>query len=178
MARRRFLIDRIPDKDLPRLQPRMVQDFPLGMVKLVTLHDCAPFMETWPPDFDELVAVTTRLLLLPGGPLVLEDGETTRLRSPGPGESSPAVARVRASPVCPGLVCVARDLVQRADDDEPLRIDRVDRARLARRVRRELDTFFWFCRDGNRMFDTYLPELLPRRVDIMSAGISAKEDEP
>ena len=84
MARRRFLIDRIPDKDLPRLQARMVQTFPLGMVKLVTLHDCAPFMETWPPDFDELVSVATRLLLLPGGPLVLEDGETTRLRSLGP----------------------------------------------------------------------------------------------
>ena len=175
MSRRRFLIDRIPDKDLPRLQPRMVQDFPLGMVKLVTLHDCAPFMETWPPDFDELVAVATRLLLLPGGPLVLEDGETTRLRSPGPGEPSPALARVRASPVCPGLVCDTRDLVQRADD-KPLRLDRMDRIRLARRVRRELDTFFWFCRDGNRMFDSYLPEMLPRRVDAMLAGV--QEDEP
>ena len=175
MARLRFLIDRFPDEALPRLQPRPIPT--LEMVMLVSLHDCAPFMETWPPDFDELVSVATRLLLLPGGPLVLEDGETTRLRSPGPGESSPAVARVRASPVCPGLVCVVRDLVRQASD-EPLRIDRVDRASLARRVMLELDTFFWFCRDGNRMFDTYLPELLPRRVDIMSAGISAKEDEP
>lgn len=173
MARRRFLIDRIPDKDLPRLQPRPIPT--LDMVKLVSLKDCAPFMETWPPDFDELVAVATRLLLLPGGPRVLEDGKTTRLRLPGPDKPPPAVARVRASPVCPGLVCVVRDLVQRADD-EPLRIARMDRIRLARRVRRELDAFFWLCRDGNRMFDSYLPEMLPRRVDAMLAGV--QEDEP
>ena len=175
MARRRFLIDRIPDKDLPRLQPRPLPT--LGMVKLVSLKDCAPFMETWLPDFDELVAVATKLLMLPGGPLLLEDGKTTRLRSPGPGETSPDIARVRASPVCPGLVCLVRDLVRRAAD-EPLRINRMDRARLARHVRLELDTFFWFCRDGNRMFDTYLPEMLPRRADAMLAGLPAKEDKP
>ena len=175
MARRRFLIDRIPDADLPRLRPQPVPT--LETVKLVSLKDCAPFMETWPPDFDELVAVATRLLLLPGGPLVLEDGKTTRLRSPGPGEPSPALARVRASPVCPGLVCVVRDLVRQADD-EPLRINRMNRARLARHVRLELDTFFWFCRDGDMMFDMYLPEMLPRRVDAMSAGLPAKEYKP
>ena len=177
MARRRFLIDRIPDEALPRLQPRPSKVFSDVVFMLVSLRDCAPFIETWPPDLDELAAVATRLLLVPGGPLVLEDGETTRLRSPGPGEPSPALARVRASPVCPGLVCVVRALVQRADD-EPLRIDRVDRASLARRVMLELDTFFWFCRDGNMMFDTYLPEMLPRRADVMSAGLPAKEDKP
>ena len=168
MARRRFLIDRIPDADLPRLQPQPVPT--LETVKLVSLKDCAPFMETWPPDFDELVAVATRLLLLPGGPLVLGDGKTTRLRFPRPGEPSPDLERIRASPGCPGLVCLGRDLVQQVDD-EPLRINRMDRARLARHVRLELDTFFWFCRDGNRMFDTYLPEMLHRRADTMSAGI-------
>ena len=175
MTRLRFLIDRLPDEALPRLQPRPIPA--LEMVKLVSLKDCAPFMETWPPDFDELVAVATRLLLLPGGPLVLEDGETTRLRSPGPGEPSPGLERIWASQGFMGLFCYTSDLVQRADD-EPLRIDRVDRARLTRRVRLELDTFFWFCRDGNRMFDTYLPEMLPRRVDAMSAGLPAKEAKP
>ena len=177
MARRRFLIDRIPDKDLPRLQPRPIHTDPFGLVKLVTLKDCAPFMETWPPDFDELVAVATRLLLLPGGPLVLGDGKTTRLRFPRPGEPSPDLERIRAPPGCPGLVCLGRDLAPQADD-VPLRLDRFYRTRLVRRVRFELDTFFWFCRDGNRMFDTYLPEMLPRRVDAMFAGLPAKEDEP
>ena len=38
-----------------------------------------------------------------------------------------------------------------------------------------LDTFFWFCRDGNRMFDTYLPEMLPRRADAMLAGVQEAE---
>ena len=175
MARRRFLIDRIPDKDLPRLQPRPIPA--LEMVKLVSLKDCAPFMEAWPPDFDELVAVATRLLLLPGGPLVLEDGKTTRLRLPGPDKPPPDLERIWASQTFRGLFCHARDLVQRADD-EPMRINRMDRARLARHVMLNLDTFFWFCRDGNMMFDTYLPEMLPRRADAMSAGLPAKEDEP
>ena len=178
MARLRFLIDRLPDEALPRLEPRPSKGHGDVVVKLVSLKDCAPFMETWPPDFDELVAVATRLLLMPGGPLVLEEGKTTRLRFPRPGEPSPGLERIRASPGCRGLVCLVRDLVQRADDDEPLRINRLDRARLARHVMLNLDTFFWFCRDGNRMFDTYLPEMLPRRADAMSAGLPAKEDEP
>ena len=175
MARRRFLIDRIPDKDLPRLQPRPIPA--TEMVKLVSLKDCAPFMGTWPPVFDELVAVATRLLLLPGGPLVLEDGRTTRLRLPGPDKPPPDLERIWASQTFRGLFCHARDLVQRADD-EPLRINRMDRARLARHVMLNLDTFFWFCRDGNRMFDPYLQEMLPRRVDAMLAGRPTKEDEP
>ena len=175
MARRRFLIDRIPDADLPRLQPQPVPT--LETVKLVSLKDCAPFMETWPPDFDELVAVATRLLLMPGGPLVLEDGKMTRLRLPGPDKPPPAFERIWASQTFRGLFCHTRDLVKRADD-EPLSINRMDRARLARHVMLNLDTFFWFCRDGNRMFDTYLPEMLPRRADAMSAGLPAKEAKP
>ena len=175
MTSRRFLIDRIPDKDLPRLQPRPIPA--LETVKLVSLKDCAPFMETWPPDLDELAAVATRLLLMPGGPLVLEDGKTTRLRLPGPDKPPPGLERIWASQGFMGLFCYTSDLVQRADD-EPLRINRMDRARLARHVRLELDTFFWFCRDGNRMFDTYLPEMLPRRADAMSAGLPAKEAKP
>ena len=78
MARRRFLIDCVPDDALPRLQPRPL---PYAIDKLVlllvSLRDCAPFMETWPPDLDELAVVATRLLLVPGGPLVLEDGVLT-----------------------------------------------------------------------------------------------------
>ena len=177
MARRRFLIDRIRDEDLPRLKPRPTSGTDSVFVMLVSLRDCAPFMETWPPDFDELVAVATRLLLMPGGPLVLEDGNTTRLRLPGPDKPPPAFERIWASQTFRGLFCHARDLVQQADD-EPLSINRMDRARLARHVMLNLDTFFWFCRDGNRMFDTYLPEMLHRRVDAMSAGLPAKEDEP
>ena len=170
MARLRFLIDRIQDEALPRLQPRPSKEYGDVVVMLVSLEDCAPFLETRPPDIYELAAVATRLLLMPGGPLVLEDGKTTRLRLPGPDKPPPDLERIWASQTFRGLFCHARDLVQRADD-EPLRINRMDRARLARHVRLELDTFFWFCRDGNRMFDLYLPEMLPRRADAMSAGI-------
>ena len=177
MARLRFLIDRIQDEALPRLQPRPSKEYGDVVVMLVSLEDCAPFLETRPADIYELAAVATRLLLMPGGPLVLEDGKTTRLRLPGPDKPPPDLERIWASQGFMGLFCYTSDLVQRADD-EPLRINRMDRARLARHVRLELDTFFWFCRDGNRMFDLYLPEMLPRRVDAMFAGLPAKEDKP
>ena len=175
--KKKWPIDRIRNEALPRLVPHR-RPGALHLVALVSLKDCAPFMETWPPVFDELVAVATRLLLLPGGPLVLEDGKTTRLRLPGPDKPPPDLERIWALQTFRGLFCHTRDLVQRADDDEPLRINRMDRERLARHVMRELDTFFWFCRDGNMMFDTYLPEMLHRRVDAMLAGRPAKEDEP
>ena len=80
MARLRFLIDRLPDEALPRLQPRPSKEHGDVVVMLVSLEDCAPFLETRPADIYELAAVATRLLLLPGGPLVLEDGRTLRLR--------------------------------------------------------------------------------------------------
>ena len=44
------------------------------------IRDILEKADCLPPDFDEVVAVVTRLLLVPGGPLVLEDGQTTRLR--------------------------------------------------------------------------------------------------
>ena len=65
-----FPIDRIPDESLPRLVAR-----PRGCgIALATLADCAPFMTTLPLDTDELWHVLTRLLMVPGGPLVASDG--------------------------------------------------------------------------------------------------------
>lgn len=68
-----YLIDQIPDEDLPRLVARLRG---CGIV-LATLADCAPFMTTLPLDTDELWRVLTRLLMVPGGPLVDSD------RTPG-----------------------------------------------------------------------------------------------
>ena len=65
-----YPIDRIPDEDLPRLVARLRG---CGIV-LATLADCAPFMTTLPLDADELWRVLTRLLMVPGGPLVASDG--------------------------------------------------------------------------------------------------------
>ena len=50
MARRRFLIDRIPDEALPRLEPRRPSGTDSAVVMLVSLRDCAPYLGTWPPD--------------------------------------------------------------------------------------------------------------------------------
>ena len=61
-----YPIDRIPDESLPRLVARLRG---CGIV-LATLEDCAPFMTTLPLDTDELRRVLTRLLMVPGGPLV------------------------------------------------------------------------------------------------------------
>ena len=68
-----YLIDQIPDESLPRLVARLRG---CGIV-LATLADCAPFMTTLPLDTDELWRVLTRLLMVPGGPLVDSD------RTPG-----------------------------------------------------------------------------------------------
>lgn len=70
MTRLRFLIDRIPDKDLPRLAPRLIGKHTV----LVTLADCAPFLSRRPFSPDELWSVLVRLLMVPGGPLVARDG--------------------------------------------------------------------------------------------------------
>ena len=67
---RTFPIDQIPDESLPRLVARL---HGCGIV-LATLEDCAPFMTTLPLDPDELWRVLTRLLMVPGGPLVASDG--------------------------------------------------------------------------------------------------------
>ena len=67
---RTYPIDRIPDESLPRLVAR-----PRGCgIVLATLADCTPFMTTLPLDTDELWRVLTRLLMVPGGPLVASDG--------------------------------------------------------------------------------------------------------
>ena len=94
-------IDGIPDDALPRLLPRPLvstdtgvkiydpqdkdKSTTTGFFVLVALTDCAPFLGTWPPDLDELVAVATRLLLVAGGPQVGGDGRATPLRRPTPG---------------------------------------------------------------------------------------------
>ena len=68
-----YLIDRMPDESLPRLVARLRG---CGIVP-ATLADCAPFMTTLPLETDELWRVLTRLLTVPGGPLVDSD------RTPG-----------------------------------------------------------------------------------------------
>ena len=172
MAKRRFLIDRIPDKDLPRLQPRPL---PYAIDKLVlllvSLRDCAPYLETWPPDFDELSEVATRLLLVPGGPLVLEDGKTLRLRRPGPDEPVLVHDRIRALESARGLVCLDSDLVW-LDRDVPQCVSAAILVRLVRSVQDNLKrTFFWYTGSGIRMSRAYLPELAHPRTDAMLAGL-------
>ena len=177
MARRRFLIDRIRDKDLPRLEPRTPAGTNSVFVMLVSLRDCAPFMETWPPDLDELAAVATRLLLLPGGPLVLEDGETTRLSPPRPGEAAFGHDRLWVSTARRGLICFLNNLAPLPDlSHQPL--GRSQRAGLVRRVRRELGKFYWWRTASTfEILDEYRRELALPMTDPMLAGVPAKEDD-
>ena len=182
-------IDGIPDDALPRLLPRplvftetgtMTYD-PQGKDKapttgffvMVSLHDCAPLLGTWPPDLDELVAVATRLLLLPGGPLVLEDGRTTRLRRHRSGETAFGHDRILGFDI--GLVCHTTDMVW-APEHAPQPIGRAHRAGLRRLVRREMEHYFR-RRDDNalEMVDRRLKTLEHPRTDAMLAGVSAKE---
>ena len=65
-----YLIDRIPDDRLPSLMPRLLGEDTV----LVTLADCAPFLSTFPLEYDELRHALVRLLTVPGGPLVARDG--------------------------------------------------------------------------------------------------------
>ena len=65
-----YLIDRIPDDRLPSLMPRLLGEDTV----LVTLADCAPFLSTFPLEYDELRHALVRLLTVPGGPLVSHDG--------------------------------------------------------------------------------------------------------
>lgn len=175
MARRRFLIDRIPDKDLPRLQPRPLPT--PEMVKLVSLKDCAPFMETWPPDLDELAAVATRLLLLPGGPLVLEDGVLTRFSPPWPGEAAFGHYRLWVSTGSRGLICFLSNLAPLPDLPHQT-LSRSQCADLVRRVRRELGKFYWWrTASAFEMLDEYRMELALPMADPMLAGVPAKEDD-
>lgn len=65
-----YLIDRTPDDRLPSLTPRLLGKHTV----LVTLADCAPFLSTFPLEYDELRHALVRLLTVPGGPLVARDG--------------------------------------------------------------------------------------------------------
>ena len=184
-------IDGIPDDALPRLLPRPLvstdtgvkiydptdKDKPTttGFFVLVALTDCAPFLGTWPPDLDELVAVATRLLLVPGGPLVLADGRTTRLRRHRPGETAFGHDRILGFDI--GLVCYTTDMVW-APEHVPQPIGRAHRAGLRRLVRREMEHYFR-RRDDNalEMVDRHLKELVYPRTDSMLAGVPAKEGD-
>ena len=177
MARRRFLIDRIRDEDLPRLEPRPTSGTDSEFVVLVSLRDCAPFMETWPPDLDELATVATRLLLLPGGPLVLADGVLTRLSPPRPGEPAFGHDRLWVSAARRGLICFTGNRAPLPDlPHQPL--GRSQRAGLVRRVRRELGKFYWWRTASTfEMIDKYQRELALPMTDTMLAGVPAKEDD-
>ncbi len=184
-------IDGIPDDALPRLLPRPLVSTDTGMkiydpqdkdkatttgfFVLVALTDCAPFLGTWPPDLDELVAAATRLLLVPGGPLVLEDGRTTRLRRHRSGETAFGHDRILGFDF--GLVCHTTDMVW-APEHAPQPIGRAHRAGLRRLVRREMEHYFR-RRDDNalEMVDRHLKELAHPRTDAMLAGVSAKEGD-
>ena len=177
MARRRFLIDRIRDEDLPRLEPRPASGTDSEFVVLVSLRDCAPFMETWPPDLDELATVATRLLLLPGGPLVLEDGVLTRLSPPRPGEAAFGHDRLWVSAARRGLICFTGNRAPLPDlPHQPL--GRSQRAGLVRRVKSELGKFYWWRTASTfEMLDEYRMDLALPMTDPMLAGVPAKEDD-
>ena len=192
-------IDGIPDDALPRLLPRplvytetgttvgdpqdmdptrlgeLPAELNYSFFALVTLKDCAPFLGTWPPDICELSAVSTRLLLVPGGPLVLEDGQTTRLRRPRHGEAAFGYGRILSLDV--GLTCHITDMVC-APHHVPQTISRAHRAGLRRVVRHAMAHYFLRHDDNTfEMFDKHLKDLVYPRTDSMLAGISAKEGD-
>ena len=164
--KKKWPIDRIRSEDLPRLVPRL-RPGSLHLVALVSLTDCAPFLGTWPPDFDEVVAVVTRLLLVPGGPLVLEDGQTTRMRRLPRRCTAFGCTRIWMSGLC--LVCYDGDLVSEPAH-VPQPISRAHRAALARTVRHTMKWHYWAS-------DAFVEALLeaPLRADLMLAGIPARE---
>ena len=174
MARLRFLIDRFPDEALPRLEPRPSKEYSDVVVMLVSLEDCAPFMETRPADIYELAAVATRLLLLPGGPLVLEDGRTLRLRQLRKGEHTFGYDGIWASMQDPGLVCFTSYMV-RQDGDVPQCVGPEYHVSMRNTVRESLQAAFT-DRNALGMPRVLLPGLAPLpRPDAMLAGIPARE---
>ena len=164
--RKRWPIDRIRDEALPRLAPHL-RPGARHLVALVSLKDCTPFLGTWPPDFDEVVAVVTRLLLVPGGPLVLEDGQTTRLRRLARRRPAFGCTRIWMSGLY--LVCYDGDLVSEPAH-VPQPISRAQRAALVRTVR---DMMEKRCQSAD-VLAGYLLEA-PLRADLMLAGLPAKE---
>ena len=163
--KKKWPIDRIRNEALPRLVPHR-RPGASHLVALVSLKDCTPFLGTWPPDLDEVVAVVTRLLLVPGGPLVLEDGQTTRLRRLGR-RSAFGCTRIWLSGLY--LVCYDGDLVS-APDHVPQPISRAHRAALVRTVRHMMELR---CQSAD-VLAGYLLET-PLRADLMLAGIPARE---
>lgn len=164
--RKKWPIDRIRDEALPRLMPHR-RPGALHLVALVSLKDCTPFLGTWPPDANEVVAVLTRLLLVPGGPLVLEDGQTTRLRRLARQRPAFGCTRIWMSGMY--LVCYDGDLVSEPDH-VPQPISRAQRAALVRTVR---DMMEKRCQSAD-VLAGYLLET-PLRADLMLAGIPARE---
>ena len=164
--KKKWPIDRIRNEALPRLVPRL-RPGAHHLVALVSLTDCTPFLGTWPPDFDEVVAVVTRLLLVPGGPLVLEDGQTTRLRRLARRRNVFSCDRIWMSGPC--LVCYGYDLVA-TPADVPQPISRAQRAAMAGTVRHTMKWRYWAS-------DAFVEALLetPLRADLMLAGIPARE---
>lgn len=164
--KKKWPIDRIRNEALPRLVPHR-RPGALHLVALVSLKDCTPFLGTWPPDFDEVVAVVTRLLLVPGGPLVLEDGQTSRLRRLARRCTAFGCTRIWMSGLY--LVCYDGDLVSEPAD-VPQPISRAHRAALARTVRHTMKWSYWAS-------DAFTRALLetPPRADLMLAGLPAKE---
>ena len=164
--KKKWPIDRIRGEDLPRLVPHR-RPGALHLVALVSLKDCTPFLGTWPPDFDEVVAVLTRLLLVPGGPLVLEDGQTTRPRRLARRRNVFGRDRIWMSGLY--LVCYGDDLVA-APDDVPQPISRAQRAAMAGTVRNTMKWLYW-------PDDALARALLetPLHADLMLAGLPTKE---
>ena len=164
--KKKWPIDRIRSEDLPRLVPHR-RPGSLHLVALVSLRDCAPFLGTWPPDANEVAAVVTRLLLVPGGPLVLEDGQTTRLRRLARRCAAFGCTRIWMSGMY--LVCYDGDLVSEPAH-VPQPISRAHRAALARTVRNTMKWRYWAS-------DAFVEALLeaPLRADLMLAGIPARE---
>lgn len=164
--KKKWPIDRIRNEALPRLVPHR-RPGALHLVALVSLTDCAPFLGTWPPDFDEVVAVVTRLLLVPGGPLVLEDGQTSRLRRLPRRITAFGCTRIWMSGLY--LVCYDGDLVSEPAD-VPQPISRAHRAALVRTVRNTMKWRYWASDACTRaLLET------PLRADTMLAGVPAKE---
>ena len=175
MTRQCFLIDRISDEDLPRLRPRPSKEYGDVVVMLVSLEDCAPFLETRPADIYELAAAATRLLLVPGGPLVLEDGRTLRLRQLRKGEHAFGHDQIWASANDPGLVCFT-DYMVFQNGDVPRCAGPDYHETMRRSVRELLQAAFLPDRDALGMARVLLPGLPPLpRPDAMLAGIPARE---
>ena len=164
--KKKWPIDRIRDEALPRLVPHRWPGA-LHRVTLVSLKDCTPFLGAWPPDVDEVVAVVTRLLLVPGGPLVLEDGQTTRLRRLARRRTAFGCTRIWMSGLY--LVCYDGDLVSEPAH-VPQTISRAQRAALARTVRDMMEKRY----QSADVLAGYLLET-PLRADLMLAGIPARE---